>query len=101
MHCKWRQREQKLYDMWNERDSGICTQASILTRIRCLIKGGLLSEFEKREIENEVEKDLNNKHGEKEIDFDEESNNGVVDSTVEMGEEVESPEIIEIMKDRI
>ena len=60
-----------------------------------------MSEFEKREIENEVEKDLNNKHGEKEIDFDEESNNGVVDSNVEMGEEVESPEIIEIMKDRI
>ena len=32
-------------DMWNRRDIGIRTTASILSQIKCLIKGGLLSEF--------------------------------------------------------
>ena len=57
-------------DMWNGRDIDIRTTASILSQIKCLIKGGLLSEFEKREIENKVEKDLNDQPGEEEIDFD-------------------------------
>ena len=60
-----------------------------------------MSQFETRDIENKVEKDLNNKHGNEEIDFDIESDNGVVDRIVEMGEEVESPERIEIIKNII
>ena len=88
-------------DMWNGKDIGIRTQASILSQIKCFIKGGLLSQFETRDIENKVEKDLNNKHGNEEIDFDIESDNGVLDRIVEMGEEVESPERIEIIKNII
>ena len=97
MYCQWRQREQKLYKECNgyvERERHFITG-----KVKCLIKGGLLSEFEKREIENEVEKDLNNKHGDKETDFDIECDNGVAESDVEMGEEVESPERIEVTKE--
>jgi len=42
-------------EMWDGRDVGIRSQASILSQIKCIEVGGLLSEYEKSEIEQRVE----------------------------------------------
>ena len=44
--------------MWNGRDVGLRNQASILSQIRNISRGNRLSEFEKREIECKINKDL-------------------------------------------
>ena len=44
--------------MWNGRDVGLRNQASILSQIRNISRGNRLSEFEKREIEYKINKDL-------------------------------------------
>ena len=44
----------RVMNMWNGRDLSVRSQASILSQIKCIENGGLLSEFEKREISNRV-----------------------------------------------
>jgi len=41
--------------MWDGRDVGVRLQASVLSQIKCIEAGGLLSEYEKSEIEQRVE----------------------------------------------
>ena len=46
---------------------------SILSQVKCIKKGGLLSEYEKREIERKTKDEIHNNIGEKskkKIDFD-------------------------------
>jgi len=44
----------RVMEMWDGRDVGIRSQASILSQIKCIEEGGLLSEYEKCEIESRV-----------------------------------------------
>ena len=71
---------QKLMQMWEGRDLSVRSQASILSQVKCIQKGGLLSEYEKREIERKVKDEIHNNIGkeieekvgeeDQEIDFD-------------------------------
>lgn len=47
----------RVMDMWNGRDVGVRSQASVLSQIKCIEAGGLLSEYEKCEIEQRVERE--------------------------------------------
>ena len=42
-------------EMWNGRDVSVRSQASVLSQIKCIRLKGLLTQFEKREIETKVE----------------------------------------------
>jgi len=45
----------KVMEKWDGRDVGIRSQASILSHIKRIEAGGLLSQFEKSEIEQRLE----------------------------------------------
>ena len=46
--------------MWNGRDVDVQSQASVLSQVKCIQKGGLLSEYEKKEIEENFQDEINN-----------------------------------------
>ena len=48
----------RVMEMWNGRDVGIRSQASVLSQIKCIEAGGLLSEYEKSEIEQRIEREI-------------------------------------------
>ena len=71
----------RLIEMWNGRDVDVQSQASVLSQVKCIQKGGLLSEYEKKEIERNVQDEINNtlrddngKREEENIDFEIEEN---------------------------
>lgn len=45
---------ERVMNMWNGRDISVRSQASIISQIKCIEKGGLLSEFDKNEVETRV-----------------------------------------------
>ena len=65
-------------EMWNGRDVSVRSQASVLSQIKCIRLKGLLTQFEKREIETKVEMQIAKCHEPKEnegVDFNISSDN--------------------------
>ena len=68
--------------MWEGRDVNLCLRASVLSQVKFIQKGGLLSEYEKREIEKNVQNEINNilkedngNREEENVDFEKENEN--------------------------
>ena len=82
---------QKLMQMWEGRDLSVRSQASILSQVKCIQKGGLLSEYEKREIERKVKDEIHNNIG-KEIEEEVGEEDQEIDFDIECHQDKESVE---------
>ena len=69
----------RLMEMWNGRDISVRSQASVISQVECIKRGGLLSEMEKSGIEQRIQNDLflfQASEEEEEIDFEIQPNTG-------------------------